>query len=95
MMGKAKNIGKIGKNIAKLTKGLNKLKALQPMVPEAVKNMQLIVKQMPDIVKAADDNGKKALGLKLTFPCDIMQHLFPAEKFSEKEIKELKVAAEK
>lgn len=37
---KAKAIGKVGKNVGKLTKAVSKLKSLQPLVPEAVKNME-------------------------------------------------------
>lgn len=42
---KAKAIGKIAKNTAKLTKGMGKLKNVQPLVPEAVKNMEGVIKE--------------------------------------------------
>lgn len=95
MMDKAKNLGKIGQNTAKLAKGASKLKSLLPILTEASKNLQEIIKNFTETTGKADEIGKKAIAKKTFAMDEIMQNFHPADKHTEKEIKQLKVAAEK
>lgn len=95
MTEKAKALGKIGKNTAKLTKGLAKLKDLTPLVPKAVENVKAIVKDLPDIVKTADATGKPALDKNVLKASDIMQQFHPAEKKTAAEIEKIKTDSAK
>jgi len=94
-MDKARALGKIGKNTAKLYKGLSKLKNLVPLVSIAVGNVKSVVQEFSDIVKNADSIGKEALGKNIVFPRDIMEHFHPAEKKTPEEIESLKKQAAK
>ena len=95
MTEKAKALGKIGKNTAKLSKGLAKLKDLTPQVPKAVENVKAVVKDLPDIVKTADTTGKAALAKNVLLATDILQQFHPAEKKTAAEIQKLKADAAK
>jgi len=86
MMDKAKSLGKIGKNTAKLYKGVSKLKNLVPLVSIAAGNVKSVVQEFSDIVKNADTVGKAAIGKNIVFACDIMEHFHPAEKKTPDEI---------
>ncbi|EAR85798.1 hypothetical protein TTHERM_00312800 (macronuclear) [Tetrahymena thermophila SB210] len=92
---KAKALSNIAKNSATLASGVSKLKNVQTLVTEAVKNMQDIVKQVPDILATANEVAKKAVDKKHTHLADVMQDCHPGDKYDAAQIKKLKEEAEK
>jgi len=94
-MDTVKGVANLTKNVGKLSKELQKVKTIPPLITEAAKDLKALVPKFKEIFQTCDQVGKQAFSANVLKPKEIFAKYHTGTKKTQAELDTEKKAAEK